>query len=119
MINDEILEFCGRLGLSGVNPSEGRVTLELEGIGRLTLQRGEDEQLTVMLSSAECREPAEATRRLLAASDWRTNPPFTVQAGSLRNRVFVLTRLPERAVRAAEIERALRYLAAQLGDALR
>ena len=58
-------------------------------------------------------EPPEKTaRKLLHEADWRANPPYTIQTGVLNERVFVLTRLAEGKIQAAEIENALRYLTA-------
>ncbi len=118
MISTEIAEFGRRLGLTDLSLEERPLSMDIEGIGKLTLELksepGVPRVLTVMLSSVTIQDPAEETRRLLRAADWRSNPPYTIQCGSLNDRVFALTRLEEGRIQAAEIENALRYLATLL-----
>lgn len=116
MVYDEIEDFGRRIGLSALDLGNGSVTLDIEEIGRLTLtlknDPGQEAELSLMLVRDFPQEPEKTARRLLHEADWRANPPYTIQTGVLNERVFVLTRLAEGKIQAAEIENALRFLTA-------
>lgn len=120
MVYDEIEEFGRRIGLAALDLGNGPVTLDIEEIGRLTLtlknDPGQEAELSLMLVREFPQEPAKTARKLLREADWRTNPPYTIQTGVLNERVFVLTRLAEGRIVAAEIENALRYLTALIAN---
>ena len=114
MLDYELNEFGKRLGLSGIDLREGPMSLDIEGIGTLTLETREREgerELLVMLTAPVPESDTEKLHALLAAADWRSNPPYTVSTGALRDKVFALVRIPEEEVKAAAVENALRYLA--------
>ena len=119
MLDYELNEFGRRLGLSGIDLSGGPLSMGIEGIGTLTLEvrdAPEGRELLVMLSAPFPESDTERLRALLAASDWRSNPPYTVSTGALRDKAFALVRIPEDEVKAAAVENALRYLASFLGE---
>ncbi len=119
MLDYEIEAFGRRLGLEGLKlSSEGIARLDIENIGSLYLERGQDGEFLLYLSSPLPPHDTATVRRLLELCDYRRGLPMPVSAGAFSGRAILLTRMDEGAATASTLENALRFLSELLHDAV-
>ena len=120
MLDYEVEAFGRRLGLEGLKlSSEGIARLDIENIGSLYLERGQDGEFLLYLSSPLPSHDTASVRRLLELCDYRRGLPMPVSVGAFSGRAILLTRMNEGAVTASTLENALRFLSDLLHDAVR
>ncbi len=112
MIEREIAEFGRRMGMpSFALSADGLAALDVEGLGRLYLERGPDDaqerELLVYVALPVPDYDTGAPRRVLEACHAHPLP----LAGGLHNgNIILITRLPEGRATAADIEKAVLFL---------
>lgn len=123
MLEGELAEFGRRMGLPGLSFNDGGpVVLDVEGMGRLYLEKREtdgDAELLVYLARPCPPHDTDAPARSLALCHYRHARPFTLSAGLYREELIVLIRLDERESTAARIEQAVLLLAETMNAVIR
>ena len=115
MLDYELDAFGKRLGLPALALNEnGLAVIAMDGIGTLTLQKGEggaeDMLLVALASPVDPTESAARYRAALERSNWRTALPHPLSVALFRDMLIRTVRLPEAAVTAAGLENVLRFL---------
>ena len=125
MIEREIAEFGRRMGMpSFALAADGLAALDVEGLGRLYLERGPDDaperELLVYVALPVPDYDAGAPRRVLEACHYRHAHPLPLAGGLHKGNIVLITRLPESRATTADIEKAVLFLGAirdQIGAA--
>lgn len=112
MIDHEIAEFGRRMGMPGLTfPSSGIIALDVEGLGRLHIERKDDEdEVLVYITRTLPSYDKEAPRRVLELCDYRQGLPFVLAGGVYDDRLMLLVRLPQREFTAGVLEADIRIL---------
>ncbi len=123
MLEQELNEFGRRMGLPALtfNP-DGLAALDVERMGRLHLEKSGKpgtEELLIYLALPYPAHDREAPERALALCHYRYPRPFPLSAGVHGDRLIMLTRLPEREATAANMEKAVLFLADAMNKAAR
>ncbi len=106
----EISEFSRRLGLGPATlPDRGPLALEIEGAGRLFMERG-TEELWLYLAAPLPPYDRETLPRALARTGFELAPAFPLTCGLAGDSLLLLTRLAAARVTAGELERAADFL---------
>ncbi len=121
MLEGELAEFGRRMGLPGLSFNDGGpVVLDVEGMGRLYLEKRETGgELLVYLTRPCPAHDTDAPARALALCHYRHARPFTLSGGLYREELIVLIRLDERESTAARIEQAVLLLAETMNAVIR
>ncbi len=117
MIDHEIAEFGRRMGISGLAfPPSGIIALDVEGFGRLHIERRDDEaEVLVYVTRPLPAHDREAPRRILELCDYRKGLPLVLTGGVYDDRLMLLIRLPQQEFTAGLLEADIRIL----GDLVR
>ena len=122
MLEQELNEFGRRMGLPGLRFSpDGLAALDVERMGRLHLEKSGTpgaEELLVYLSRACPAHDREAPERALSLCHYRHPRPFPLSAGMHGEQLIMLTRLQERDVTAANLEKTVLFLADAMNQAM-
>lgn len=117
MLEQEINEFGRRLGLPGLELcAEGLAALDIENVGKLTLERGEgDAEGDILMVLALEGVPDAGSSGLhyakaLRRCDWRSAQPFLVSTALVHERLIYAIRFAADSATAVELENGLRYL---------
>jgi type III secretion system chaperone SycN len=106
----DISELARRLGLGDLRFSDrGVLALDLEGAGRVFMERSGGTLLMYLAAEAPPHDP-DLPRRLLDACHHRHAHPLDVSGGIHGGRVVLLTRLAEGDVSAAFLENSMTFL---------
>lgn len=118
-LEHEIAQLGQRMGIANFALSaEGMMALEVDGMGRLYLERKPGE-LLVYLARPSPPHDRDMPRRLLAACHHGKGHPVPLSAGLHKEQAILLTRMAERDVTTASLENAVTYLARQMNDVFR
>lgn len=117
MIEREIAEFGRRMGMpSFALSADGLAALDVEGLGRLYLERGPDDarerELLVYVALPVPDYDTQAPRRVLEACHYRHAHPLPLAGGLHNGNIVLITRLPASRATAADIEKAVLFLGA-------
>ena len=112
MIDHELAEFGRRMGMHGLTfPSSGIIALDVDGLGRLHLERRDDEdELLVYVTHSLPVHDREAPRRVLELCDYRKGLPVVLTGGVYNDQIMLLIRLPQRELTAGLLEAHIRIL---------
>ncbi len=112
MLDREIFEFGRRMGMPEFALSaSGVAALDVEGIGRLYLERGEDgSELLLYLAVSVPAHDALIPRKALEMCSYSMAHPWPLYSGVHANQLVLLTRLGEREATAASLENAVHFL---------
>lgn len=117
MLDHEIAEFGRRMGMPGLAfPPSGVVALDVEGLGRLHIERRNDAgEVLVYVTRPLPAYDRDAPRRVLALCDYRLGLPVVLTGGVHNDTLMLLVRMPEREFTAGALEAHVRVL----GDLVR
>lgn len=122
MLEQELNEFGRRMGLAGLSFSpDGLAALDVERMGRLHLEKNGKpgaEELLVYLARPCPTHDREAPERALSLCHYRYPRPFPLSAGMHGDQLIMLTRLREREVTAANLEKAALFLADAMNNVI-
>ena len=122
MLEQELNEFGRRKGLPGLSFSpSGLAALDVERMGRLHLEKSGKpgaEELLVYLARPCPAHDREAPERALALCHYRHPRPFPLSAGMHGDQLIMLTRLQEREVTAANLEKTALFLADAMNNVI-
>ncbi|MDY0273954.1 MAG: type III secretion chaperone SycN [Desulfomicrobium sp.] len=112
MLDREIAEFGRRMGLPQLAlPESGVAALDVDKLGRLYLERGQDTQeLLVYLAFPVPAHDSMVLRRALELCSYAHAHPWPLSAGVHAGQLVLLVRLHEREVTAASLENAIHFL---------
>ena len=123
MLEQELNEFGRRMGLPALTfNSDGLAALDGERMGRLHLEKNGKpgtEELLIYLALPCPAHDREVSERALALCHYRHPRPFPLSAGVHGEQLIMLTRLPEREATAANMEKAVLFLADAVSKAAR
>lgn len=115
----EIEQFGRRMGIAGLAfTPDGMAALELEGAGRVYLERKPGELLVYIARTAPPYD-RDMPRRILAACHYSKAHPVPLYSGMHKGQAILLTRMPERGVTTAFLENSVNYLLRQMNSIFR
>ncbi len=113
-LEHEIEEFGRRMGLANLTLTQGAVAaLELEGAGRIYLERMADDVLVYLARPAPAYDHA-LPRRILTACHYNRAHPFPLCGGMHQGQAMLIARVAERNVTTAFLENMAQYLLGQM-----
>lgn len=118
-LEHEIEQFGQRMGIANLafTPA-GMAALELEGAGRVYLER-KPEELLVYIARTAPPYDHDMPRRILEACHYGKAHPVPLCGGMHKDQAVLLTRMPERGVTTAFLENTVNYLLQQMNGIFR
>ena len=118
-LEHEIEQLGKRMGIAELALSaEGMMAFDVDGIGRVFLERKPEELLIYLARSAPLHDRGIA-ERILAVCHHRNAHPVPLSGGVHKGLAILLTRMAERRASTAFLENTVNYLAQQMNTVFR